>query len=1122
MSQQQTVLRVETNIPTNIEVNDVPQLSISGSSIYIASGSGTTVSPYTVVSTGNTFTVILTNTGGASTFNYNLTYTPTTTGTTRNYLGTPLDAYTNERIVISVQHVNNSVIGGDIMTYGNSITSGTFELLDGDIITITGGNTIPAVSMFFSISSNDNVNTRNVLSYSTLDLYGDVPIKINKSYAELEDIAKRNSDYSIGLTLPGSKKNNRFFESYFNVDNQTLYFDPTKRVNCDVLIDDEKYFSGYLRLNKVSVLNSKQEYDVTLYSIVGDLYGKIGNNLLKDLNYNDVDFPFNHNFNLWNVTGDWHYPTMLNDKEVPALYFYPVVHNGYEYDGENVNFGYGEVLPQTGDTYSTTGVTRLYTSTVVGSYNGLASAAAAGVKENRINSQFQSILDNQLKPAMNIWGIIQLMFKTYGYTIKSEFFKTPWFKLMYMYGYFSSQNTKLTITNPPPTTLPLSGVDVLLVKTTETIYDTASCPPTTYDNLLTTVNAFVVKKGTGIPVNCSEDIIISFDYQMVECYTTNDSLFFTNIYANTTGTTWNYYDRQYTDCGFGCPFQAIYTYDLGFNAGQSNVNISNQPLAYLPSTPNESNLIEEQDYVNFSLLIDQNLKQIDLLSSIAKKFNLVIVPDANNPNQIIIEPYEYYVGTGDVYDWSDKLSFDKGFTVEPALNFIEPELILTDLEDGDDGNKIFKDRNNRLYGQNKVWNPTDFKSSTKRIETIFSPEIIREWDNNISLPLGINYAASSSETGDTNIKTSWYYKGLKSKPKLFYNLGNFNPFVKNFQTIFTYATNRVNTNLVRLMRSNATTPSFDTYEVCPPLGICIYWNYYEGFENLAAPVISHTMPLGNPDANKINNDSICNLFNSEPKIDLGGISSFDAYTENDMYNLFYENRINNLYNPNTRLLSGNFYLKLSDIKNLKANDLIKINEQYFTVNKIDGYNLTNTELTKVSLLQVNVEPKTYPTRYFKYQYCGNANVYKFRTYFNPEENPADDYGVTDTLRRTYYYWSIVYDYFIGVLGGNGSGYVTSYERLSNGQRWSYRISEIDETEYNSITLNHTNDPNDDFFINKAQYLPKLFQGSAPDIMCLSNNGTDNKGFLNVDVSCTAFNAKCAANGVVLQAAPTPV
>ena len=31
--------------------------------------------------------------------------------------------------------------------------------------------------------------------FEVLDLYSDVPIKINRSYAELQDIAKKNSDY---------------------------------------------------------------------------------------------------------------------------------------------------------------------------------------------------------------------------------------------------------------------------------------------------------------------------------------------------------------------------------------------------------------------------------------------------------------------------------------------------------------------------------------------------------------------------------------------------------------------------------------------------------------------------------------------------------------------------------------------------------------------------------------------------------------------------------------------------------------------------------------------------------------------------------------------------------------
>ena len=141
--------------------------------------------------------------------------------------------------------------------------------------------------------------------FEVLDLYGDVPIKINRSYAELQDIGKKNSDYSIGISLPGSKKNNRFFESYYNVDTQSLYFDANNKTLCDVLINDETYFSGYLRLNSVKIMNGSVEYNVTLYSTIGNLFGDIGNNLLKDLNFDDEEYTFNHEFGVYNCTVNW-------------------------------------------------------------------------------------------------------------------------------------------------------------------------------------------------------------------------------------------------------------------------------------------------------------------------------------------------------------------------------------------------------------------------------------------------------------------------------------------------------------------------------------------------------------------------------------------------------------------------------------------------------------------------------------------------------------------------------------------------------------------------------------------------------------------------------------------------
>ena len=281
-------------------------------------------------------------------------------------------------------------------------------------------------------------------------------------------------------------------------------------------------------------------------------------------------------------------------------------------------------------------------------------------------------------------------------------------------------------------------------------------------------------------------------------------------------------------------------------------------------------------------------------------------------------------------------------------------------------------------------------------------------------------------------------------------MGNLSPFGNKVGV--SYNQNNINTFGFMIQQSNATNPLSNTYAP---------------FNN-ATSVISHTMPIGNPDSNKLTNDSICNLFNSEQPQDVGiGISGYNVYTENDIYKLFYSNRVSNLYDKKTRFLTGNFYLKLSEYINLKANDIIKIKEQYFLWNKIDQFNFTNKELTKIELLQINNDINTYPTRYFKYQYNDTGCIFKFRTYFNPEENPyrwVDGYFYEplNSIRRTNYYWSILYDYYVGSLSGNVASYVTSYQKGT--ERYMVKVWEVTEADYNASGLFHTSDTNDKYFI----------------------------------------------------------
>ena len=845
------------------------------------------------------------------------------------------------------------------------------------------------------VVTNNTSSLSGMTTYTFLDLYSSVPILINRSYAELQDISSKNSDYSINLQIPGSKKNNAFFENFYDVDVESYNYNPNVRTACDVLINDETYFKGYIRLNKINVMNSKVEYDVTLYSTVATLFGDMGNNLLKQLNYNDEEYTFNFTFNQPAVVNGWGYSNFGIDGEQPQPVVFPIVHNGYLYSGASVNTS-GLTLDER---------THYYTSTVpIGSFQNQSDYTSdPHYKPYRINSPNQGLLNNQLKPALSMWNLIKLMFKTYGYTIKSDFFNTPWFKTLYMYGYFSSSGTKFGYNLQTIQQLPLEGIEVIMNPYSQDIYGNKISG-------LTSLDIIVATKGTGVPCYAADNFSVTINvevryhgflgFQHTAYY--NQVV---NVSAGTSGTTVN---LSQTDCFDGyCAI--VYRHYNGVVAINPNsipvVPLSN--LKYYPAAVNEPVLFKDGDFVDFSLVVDINIKQIDILDSLAKKFNLVFLPDPENPRQIIIEPFNYYIaqGDGDIWDYTDKLSYDSGFTVEPALQFIDSNLIFTDSEDGDYGNKVFKDLNNRIYGQKWLYGPSAYRSTTGTTQTVFGPQIIRQWDSQnpadgqipngkILLPLGINYAAqtqtSTFGTGGVE-QINMNYTGIKTKPKLMWYLGSGNVFLDTLGEVYnnqyTYKTYQISI----LTSSGTTLPN-------------------SGTENI--PIISHTMPMGLADKYKINNDSACLLFNSEQPTYVD-VQSYNCYTDNSAYNLFYGNRITNVYNPNTRHLTGKFYLKLSDYKNLKANDLIKIQNQYFIWNKINNYNLTNTELTEIELVQANNVPQKYPTRYFKYYYCDTPDtVYTIKTDFT---NP--------NMLNTNFGWSIMYDHNMGTINtGNTVNY----------------------------------------------------------------------------------------------------
>ena len=831
--------------------------------------------------------------------------------------------------------------------------------------------------------------------YQVLDLYSSIPIKVTRSFADLTDVSKKNSDTALNVILPGSKKNNAFFENFFDVDVQSFRFSAVKKALCQVLIDDESYFSGFLRLNKIKIQDDSVEYDCSLYSTVGNLYGDIGNNLLKDLKFNDPEYTFNHIFNSSAVRSNWNFTNFTVNGEQPFPYIYPIVHNGYLYSGGTPNMSGGTVNSQT----------RLYTSSPIlaGAYDSPGDAIAAGAKPFRLNTPDQGLINNQLKPALSVWNLMKLLFKEYGYKIKSDFMNTPWMKTLYMYGYFSANLTKFSYKLDEILTLPLSQVNLSVN------------PPTLG---ITQFDLIISQQGTGIPCYCDQAINVTYAKRVSPIITVFETV---TIPPITSGLTVNVTGGSYR----------------GVTSSGGVPRVPATSLRYLPVAINDFVNIFPGDYVNFSLVINPEIKQIDFLSSIAKKFNLVLVPDPEVPNQIIIEPYTYFIGTGDIYDWSDKISYDTGLTVEPALNYVDSYLTFTDSEDGDYGNEQFKNRNTRIYGQKFVPNNTDFRSTTGKTETTFSAEVFRQWDTaeqlpngGIDFPLGINYAGSTNtSTGPNETEVvNYIYNGVKTKPKLMW-------FLQGNNVLGQYSVTGTTYDFVK---------PYPTYEVYIGDATNATGNTTTYQRSINIPIMSNVMPIGIKDEFKKTNDSQSILFRGEQSTDIDP-NTFNSYTYNDAYNSFYLNRINNLYDPNTRFLKANFNISLADYKNLKPQDIIKVKNQYFTWNEISNYNLVNSELTEVQLVQTNLNPNVYPTRYFRYYYCDNPAVcYKLKTDFT---NP--------NMLYTNFGWSILYDHNCGLIYGSNtqpSGYTATVNYSVSGLTYfvPYTMVEITQEEYDSI------------------------------------------------------------------------
>jgi hypothetical protein len=510
------------------------------------------------------------------------------------------------------------------------------------------------------------------------------------------------AEFTRHITLPGSKKNNAFFEhvydiSVFNPDT----FATNIKVPCYLDFDGIYLAQGYLQLNKVNVLYNKfiDSYEVSIYGAVSSFARTINRAYLTDLTNLSI---YNHTASYNNISASWG-GNLFNGDIVYPLADYG---SGYRFtSGQYELFGMDDE-------------------------NGALSV-------------------QNFKPAIRMKKVWDAIFDYAGYTYTGSFFNEPFLDDVYLvcnnslkYPEFAGIDLE-TYGKIKIGAISGSGMtDKVLVANTFTTlpwYNALSDPQGFYNN-----GAYEVKERTNLSGILNININVSssvnnmpgtlsangtWQIQMIETgSSTPYSLraiqsyifFFDQLQQSRSGGINTTYELQTEFLLDDIP-PGNYYFQL---KQRPNVATGALPVVTLdPLGTTKSYLqIREVKQAADGRVIDiqanmpfgtQGIKLIDFLKGVQKKFHLVIYPSKTKANEFVVESFNNWYKAGEIKDFNKYINLDEKIEVIPANNLAVNELNFGDTLDQDYISQQFSKEANREYGKQYYTDTQNFFSQGK-------------------------------------------------------------------------------------------------------------------------------------------------------------------------------------------------------------------------------------------------------------------------------------------------------------------------------------------------------------------------------------------------------------------------
>ncbi len=831
-----------------------------------------------------------------------------------------------------------------------------------------------------------------------IEMYGNEALTLDVSFAEIQDITKKNSAYSRDFKVPGSKNNNYIFNYFFDINQVPLDFTPNKKFEASILYNGYVISSGFIRLNSVMIDKLEKSYSITYYNGIGDVAASIGDKFMRQLDLTSLDHPFiddviyqsTLDYNLFPLTGTTNY-SYQNGKT-----YWPLLNIGYNYtdsasavtgfyssnitgvsftiDGGNKTVNIGANKPWLpGDIIRFTNGTNWLQGKVV-SYNrqtgimefdpdlALGSGTFSSWSLSYILPEGTQITDARTsplllfapnpsvpnymsfsgtpirsyypKPSIQVKELYTQIFNQAGYNIESEFFNTNYFERFY---------------------LPLKFLD-------ETIFTKGAIIP---------CYSFSGACG-GYPCLATTNI------DGFEVSNKVDTAYCNNVpfSANTTGfTISSAYTGQYT-------FRITATYTLepdGFNpaifATGVYLNGTQYQIGYDGQTGNGvfsytsswQQAFDITGATDVSLWFDFGSSQLSYLTSY--KFEIAIAPG------VIIGNFDY----AKEFPENDFKQIDfitginkyfnlvcipstlnpKSIVIEPIVNYIGKGKVLdwSDKIDYDSPitvsptTSIINGTLNYNFKLDQDYVNQQFNIANNRIFGTYQLQLNQEYKDN-----NINFDTIFGSPTDVDINNS-NLPGLTAP-----SMATIKTEDRNGATIQKFNPYKI---LPRLIFRGVTLPN-ENYMVLSTGATQTYWIEDEQFDRWCINNRFTTYPFSYTGFSHYINFNSVNNYSARQE---------EFPEQQDMYDIYYYDYVSDITAPENKIYQAKIYLTPYEIANLEFNEKILIKNTYFRINKISGYNLTEPTLCNIEPIKLTKDYTPTPVQYYDLISCSGGTDY---------------------------------------------------------------------------------------------------------------------------------------------------